>query len=105
MAAELRGRPGAAEDRRRWGFAEGEAMRRPRERRRPRAAVAGGLAGGGCGGEASSRLWRRRFSSSSSPVGGGPVVLLPIKPFFPSSLTHVVLLQRLSKIDRGHGHP
>jgi hypothetical protein len=52
IEAMLRGRLGAAADRRRWSFEEGGAVRRSRERRRPRAAVAGGPAGGGCGGGA-----------------------------------------------------
>jgi hypothetical protein len=68
---ELRGKPGAAEDRRRWSLEEGGAARRPRERRGPRAAVAGGQAGGGggggahleCGGDAHLLL-----SSSLTPV-------------------------------------
>jgi hypothetical protein len=49
MAAELRRKPGVAEDRRRWSFAEGGAARRSWKPHRPRVAVAGGPVGGGCG--------------------------------------------------------
>jgi hypothetical protein len=69
VAAEVRGRAGAAEDRRRPSFEQGGAVRRPRERRRPRAAVAGGQAGGGGGGAShlnaggdGSRFRRQRWS-------------------------------------------
>jgi hypothetical protein len=88
MASELRGRQGAAEDRRRWGFAEGGAVRRSRERRRPRATVAGGPAGGGCGGGASSGVWRWRQAVRPAVAaraervleyGGGASLLLPLR--------------------------
>jgi hypothetical protein len=74
MAAELRRKPGVAEDRRRWSFAEGGAARRPREHRQPRAAVASGPAGGGCGGGAASH-----GGASLLPLRWA-VVLLPLQP-------------------------
>jgi hypothetical protein len=44
---DLRGKPGDAEDQRRWCLEEGGAAMRSRERHRPRGAVAGGGCGGG----------------------------------------------------------
>jgi hypothetical protein len=98
----LEGRPGAAEDRRKRSFEKGGAVRRLRERRRPRVAVAGGSAGGGCGGGVVSSAVEAR-PSSFSLAGGTAAELLPLLFFLPRTFSFPisVLIGAVRKLPGG----